>query len=207
MIINALSTNASTFILYFFNIAGKVKRFIVRKDIIINTQLEANKSWENPEGEIPYKYSYIMKTIWLTAFYSPLVPIVVPVSIAGLIFNYWIEKCLYGNTYKAPNMISSMVNEVAIELLEYFPLILSVGEFLIYFYFYNYDFQNVPKNYSIPIYVAFGISLINIALPMDRINRRIFHLKIDEETFPSYKDVENNFEVTYDWTNPVVASE
>ena len=39
---------------------------------------------------IPFKYGYIIKTLWLTAFYAPLVPIVVPVSIFGLIINYWL---------------------------------------------------------------------------------------------------------------------
>lgn len=69
----------------------------------------------------------MIKTIWLTAFYAPLVPLVVPISIFGLIFNYWLEKYSYGKKYAAPNMISSLVNDAAIELLEWVPLILSLG--------------------------------------------------------------------------------
>jgi len=59
-------------------------------------------------------YSYIIKTIWLTAFYAPFTPIVVPISILGLIFNYFVEKYLFGVVYSAPNMISKAVNDSCI---------------------------------------------------------------------------------------------
>lgn len=127
MIINAVVTSLSSFFLYFFNIAGKVKQLLIKKDFIIATQLEANQACELQMIDLPYKYSYVLKTIWLTAFYAPLVPIVVPISAGGLFLYYWTEKCLFGGSYKVPNMMSSMINEVAIELMEYFPLILSIG--------------------------------------------------------------------------------
>lgn len=52
--------------------------------------MEANKLYEQPGINLPYQYGYIIKTLWLTAFYCPLVPIVVPISIVGLFINYWI---------------------------------------------------------------------------------------------------------------------
>jgi hypothetical protein len=60
------------------------------------------------------KYSYIIKTLWLTSFYAPFVPIVVPLSIVGLIFNYIVEKYLFGSAYAAPNMISTALNNSCI---------------------------------------------------------------------------------------------
>lgn len=56
----------------------------------------------------------MLKTIWLTAFYAPLVPVVVPISVVGLVGNYFIEKYLYARVYSVPNMLSSMVNDSAI---------------------------------------------------------------------------------------------
>lgn len=85
-----------------------------------------------------------MKTLWLTAFYAPLVPVVVPISIIGLVLNYFIEKDLYRKIYNVPNMLSSMVNDSAIELLEYFPLIISLGEFIVYIYVSRYDVTSIP---------------------------------------------------------------
>jgi hypothetical protein len=60
---------------------------------------------------MPYKYGYILKTIWLTAFYAPFVPVVVPLSMIGLGINYWIEKHLFRYAYSVPNTLSSMINE------------------------------------------------------------------------------------------------
>jgi len=64
-----------------------------------------------PTPILPIKYSYILKTIWLSAFYAPFAPIVVPISIIGLILNYIVEKHLFGGAYSAPNMISAAVNK------------------------------------------------------------------------------------------------
>lgn len=80
-----------------------------------------------PQPVLPEKYSYIIKTIWLTAFYAPFTPVVVPISILGLIINYFVEKCLFGSAYSAPSMISDTLNDSCVELFEYVPLILSIG--------------------------------------------------------------------------------
>ncbi len=114
---------------------------------------------------MPEKYSYIIKTLWLTAFYAPFVPIVVPLSIFGLIFNFIVEKYLFGSSYSAPNMISKAVNDSCIELLEYVPLILSLGEFLIYMYFKKFNFNIVPVDWSVTIYISIGVSLVHLLLP------------------------------------------
>jgi hypothetical protein len=112
-----------------------------------------------------------------------------------------IEKYLYGFVYSVPNMLSSMVNDSAIELLEYFPLILSLGEFIIYIYMTKYDPTILPLNWSIPIYISIGLSLLNLLLPMEQLNKCI-KLKNDDMKCPPYHEVEPKFEVTYEMTNP-----
>lgn len=94
-----------------------MKRCLIERGTIKNSQLDANMVFQGPIVEIPYKYAYVFKTIWLTAFYAPLAPVVVPISAVGLLLNYIIEKCLFGKVYSAPNNISSMVNDSALELL------------------------------------------------------------------------------------------
>lgn len=86
-------------------------------------------------------------------------------------------------------MLSSMVNDSAIELLEYFPLIISLGEFIVYIYVKNYDVSSLPENWSIPIYVSIGLSALNLLLPMDQINKKILKLKNDDLVCPAYEQV------------------
>ena len=117
MMLNAVTPNLTLFLLNYCELIQKVKRYCIERGSMKKSQLEANKIYEGPTAEISYKYAYIFKTIWLTAFYAPLAPIVVPVSVFGLVVNYFLEKCIYGKVYCAPNMLSSILNDAAIELL------------------------------------------------------------------------------------------
>ncbi len=63
--------------------------------------------------------------------------------------------------------------------MEYFPLIMSLGEFIIYLYIVSYDVTILPLYWSIPIYVSIGLSALNLILPMDQLNR-CFKLKNDD---------------------------
>ena len=99
-------------------------------------------------------------------------------------------------------MISSEVNDAAIELLEWVPLILASGELLVYLYFKNFNFGELPDYWSIPIYVSLGISVLALLLPMRSINKKFCKLKSDDNIYPPYEKVEEKFEVTYEMTNP-----
>jgi len=39
-----------------------------------------------------YKYGILIKTMWLTSFYSSIMPIGILFSIANLIFTYFLDK-------------------------------------------------------------------------------------------------------------------
>jgi hypothetical protein len=90
MILNALIPNLLLIIVNYCQIIKKIKRRLLKKDILKYSQYEANLLYEGPPTRIPEKYIYIIRTIWLSAFYAPLVPIVVPISIIGLIINYFL---------------------------------------------------------------------------------------------------------------------
>jgi hypothetical protein len=59
---------------------------------------------------MPYKYGFLIKTLWLTAFYTSFSPLSAVYSLIGLIINYFVEKKLFGGTYSAPQMFSSVLN-------------------------------------------------------------------------------------------------
>lgn len=114
MSLNAITPNLILIALVYFELIHKIKRCLIEKNTIKKSQLDTNLIWQGPEFDIAFKYAYIFKTIWLTAFYAPLAPIVVPISIIGLSINLFLEKILFSKSYSIPNTISSMLNDSAI---------------------------------------------------------------------------------------------
>lgn len=80
------------------------------------------------------KYPVLIKTMWITGFYIPLIPIAVPISIAALIICYWVDKYLILRRYKRPPVLSADLNKEMTELLEIVPFMMGVKKiwFLIY---------------------------------------------------------------------------
>ena len=56
------------------------------------TQSQANKVWEDPGFPIQSNSAVVMNTMWFTAFYSPLIPVGIILSLGALIYEYWIFK-------------------------------------------------------------------------------------------------------------------
>lgn len=144
MILNAITPHVSLIFTDYFDIVGFLKRWTIRNNLLFATQMTSNLSYEKPTPEISFKYGYLIRTLWLTAFYCPLTPIVVPISIIGLFFNLYLEKCLHSGSYRAPNMASRQQNATALELMEFVPLIMSCGDLLIYLYFFQFDIVKIP---------------------------------------------------------------
>lgn len=180
MILNAITPQASLIGFDYFDVFGRIQRWIVRRNKLVLLQIEANKLYEKPMPSLPYKYGYIIRTLWLTAFYCPLVPIVVPISALGLLLNFWIEKCLHAKSYRCPNMVSGMVNATATELLEYIPIILCLGEFLIYLHFEEYHIDQIPTHWAVPIYLSISISVLYLLMPFKFINKKLFTVEEEE---------------------------
>ena len=82
-----------------------------------------------------------------------------------------------------------MLNDSAIELLEYFPLIFTLGEFIIYLYMKSFHIDIMPKHWSIPIYISIGISILNLLLPMDELNNKLWKMPTDTMVYPNYEKV------------------
>lgn len=79
------------------------------------------------------KYPTLIKTMWITAFYAPLIPIAIPISIGALLISYWIEKYLILRRYKRPPIISSDLNKQMTELLEIIPFFMAVRSIFVVF--------------------------------------------------------------------------
>jgi len=90
-------------------------------------------------------------------------------------------------------MVSSAQNQMAIELMQFFPLIMSGGTLLLYLSFHNFEFGTLPALWAYPIYISIVLSVVNLLIPSRSINKAIFKIPNEELEKPIYKDVERNF--------------
>ncbi len=67
----------------------KIKKLGIRNII---SQEEANSIFEGNQLELSFKYATVLKTLWFTALYSTLNPIVYIFGFIGLCLFYWMEK-------------------------------------------------------------------------------------------------------------------
>ena len=74
---------------------------------------------EFPDYTMGKRYADLMKTMWFTFFYSPLIPIGTLFSIVGVILYYYTDKynLIYRRTVK--ENIGEQLTVDMIELLEY----------------------------------------------------------------------------------------
>lgn len=88
MVLNAVLPNLTLLFLDYSEILNKVLRFCVGRGWLVYSQAELNQVFIGSTIDLHNKYAYILKTLWLTAIYSPLIPIVVGVSALGLLLFY-----------------------------------------------------------------------------------------------------------------------
>lgn len=170
MAVNCLVPNLTLLLLNYTEVVNKVFILLSNCGCLAYTQKELNDLYLGPVIDLPSKYAYILKIVWLTGLYAPLVPIVVIIAAVGLALNYLVEKVLFTKVYSVPNTVSSMGYENAVELLEYFLLAFGMGQLIVYFYFYSFQISSVPVNWLIFIFLCIGLATLNVTLPMDAIN-------------------------------------
>lgn len=132
--------------------------------------------YEYTDCSVPDKYSYVIKTVLLTFFYTPFVPVVALISFFGFILYYVSVKLLFRYCYKLPNNHSNQINIGANRILTICPLILNIGQLFIFYYRLQSLHQAVDINYEVICYVSLGISILFIFLPWEDINDKLFPL-------------------------------
>lgn len=77
--------------------------------------------------------------------------------------------------------------------MEYGVLILGLGSYIVYLSFFSFQPELLILDWGIPIYASMGLAVLNLLLPMDLLNKKLFKMPKDEEIFPSYESVEQKF--------------
>ena len=170
MSLNAITPNVTSLIINKVEFPSILFRLMARMGCCKYSQAEANKLYEYGDVDFPVKYAYVIRTIWLTCFYAPFVPVVVPISIFGLIFFYFTEAELFRSSYRAPNMLSISITRTAMRLLDFTGVTLSIGQILIVFYIKFIFGTEFTLNEQIGIGLCTGLSVVLIFLPSQKIN-------------------------------------
>ncbi len=90
MLANCFVPTLTLFLLTYTEIVNKLQAALGEADCLKMTQQELNELYLGPAVDLPSKYAYILKIVWLTGLYAPLVPIVTVVAALGLSLNYLI---------------------------------------------------------------------------------------------------------------------
>jgi hypothetical protein len=72
------------------------------------------------------KYASIMKTMMMTMFYAPLVPVIIPISMLAIFIMYWNEKYRLLRRHKRPEQMGNNLISHMIDFLTLLPLIHTV---------------------------------------------------------------------------------
>ena len=119
MALNAVVPNLATLFLTVTEFPNNIFRILHGRGCVSYNQKKLNEVYLKPEIEFPIKYAFVINTIWLTCFYCAFAPIIVPVSVLGLVIFHLTEQYLFGNKYSAPFMLSKDLTDTAISLLRY----------------------------------------------------------------------------------------
>ncbi len=131
--------------------------------------------FELPDCQIPFKYAFIMRTLWLTFFFTPFVPIVAILSLVGIILYFFVCKILFRYSYRLPQVRSNEINTVSLWLSYSLPLALNLGQFMIYILINTFEELNVSYSIHIAVYFSLGMAFLWTILPWYQINAHFFN--------------------------------
>jgi len=99
---------------YLANIPGWIKWFTIKQakkegqDCKL-TQREAHHLFEKPEVDMADNVANFLNLVMTCLFYSPIVPLAIPLCCVGCILNYWIYKYMLLRRHRLPEMCSELM--------------------------------------------------------------------------------------------------
>lgn len=131
--------------------------------------------YELNDSNIPFKYAYIVKTIWLTCFYTPFVPMVSFISLAGLVFYYIVVKLSFRFCYKLTEVRSNETNLRGLRLSYFTPFMVNFGQLMTISLLVNKVYQLDSTEKTIML-ISLIFSAVYGLFPWYEMNQRIFQM-------------------------------
>jgi len=183
--------------------AGKVfGRYWAKKQVNHNlSQEEANQLFEEPGADVSRQYATIIKTVLFTMLYAPAMPIIIPISILGLVVEYRVDKYLLLRRQSTPVQLGKDIAVKAIAKIKIAILWFSCTTCLLWVYaILNSHFALTDINTGIGPVLALLISLVINLLPSSVVAKCY-----ERDEFTKSIDYESQFfrfETDYDFSNP-----
>ena len=139
-------------------------------------QCEANYIFEGHPVDMALRYANILKTVFFTAFYGPVVPLGYIFSFVGLIINYWVDKYLLIRRYVCENKISYQLPSFVMRFMKVSVILIGVINIIIALLplYYQDKEGNIQKHFEMT--GSFGIAMASfwVALVYYNLPRWVF---------------------------------
>ncbi|KAL4503268.1 hypothetical protein ABPG72_000874 [Tetrahymena utriculariae] len=167
-------------------------------------QEELGKMFEDPEFDLGYHYCTIIRVIYQTMFYAPMIPMCLIWSLGSIIIYYVVTKfqLIYRRAVQ-----DDIGPEISFSILHHLPISLIIFSISSYCFHRINDPQQLQK--LIPSIISIIISSANyLFIPLFRSNAKIFQVDVESLTFFNlnrpYEEVQSSFKTEYEKQNPAM---
>jgi len=165
------------------------------------TQAEANQLFEGPPFDFSAKYSSYIKTMWMTALFAPLIPVVIPISLGGLLLRYCLDKFHLVRRNSAPPMMGKQLALSMLKYLEWTPFWFGLGSLALNIYAREY-YNEMSFGIGICLGILF-ISLLQFFLPTSKISKKLRKNQKKKTKTVTYTEAQLAFSTDYDRSYPL----
>ncbi|EAR84792.2 transmembrane protein, putative (macronuclear) [Tetrahymena thermophila SB210] len=166
------------------------------KDCTLN-QEEANILCERPVHEIEICYAEIINTIYISVFFSPIIPVGLILSLFGFILLYWTQKYIVIYKRSVKQQVSIKLSQEMTNSLEIvvgiYPISCTV------FYFISSGTITVLQIISI------FCGVLYILIPSDLLIKSLFKFPNPNQEQQIYPIAYSRFKTTYSRLNPITS--
>ncbi|CAD8171332.1 unnamed protein product [Paramecium pentaurelia] len=196
-LINALITPLTSFFDIFY-----LRKLILQNQLQKNatntvTQTEANTIFEGPQVLLYDNYAYVCKTVWITLFFAPLVPISLLFCICGFFLYYWIQKYLLLRRKCRPPLQSSHLNSEMCNIINFSPILLAAGQLWVDFVFESNATTKIIN------FVSIGFSGLEFFFPFEKLVKKFISWPDDPNELNKYSEKWHELPTDYDRINPI----
>ncbi|CAD8213980.1 unnamed protein product [Paramecium octaurelia] len=196
-LINALITPLTSFFDIFYLRKLIQQRNLEKSATNTITQTEANTIFEGPQVLLYDNYAYVCKTVWITLFFAPLVPISLLFCICGLFLYYWIQKYLLLRRKCRPPLQSSHLNSEMCNIINFSPILLAAGQLWVDFVFESNATTKIVN------FVSIGFSGLEFFFPFEKIAKKFLTWPEDPNELSKYSEKWHELPTDYDRINPI----
>jgi len=154
------------------------------------------EKFEDPEFSVAEEYAEVIRLMYFTAWFSPIIPLGIPMTAATLFLLYWSKKYNLLRRSSLKEKPSAEISFEMLEMLEYFCVIYSCGTLTFDYIFSGYV--------SWVVVLACGVGIVNAFLPMGELNEYLFPIADKKSAEVDYHEAEKRFfDTDYRRSNPV----